>query len=63
MVEVFVTVICQFCCLLNVSYSCIFTFQPERQRFVSDGSLEFEIEPADTMSLKNYKKTEAVGSH
>ena len=29
---------------------------------VSDGSLELDFEHSDTMSLKNYKKTEAVGS-
>ena len=37
-----------------------FTFQSERQRIVSDGSIELEVEHSDTVSLKNYKKTEAV---
>lgn len=32
----------------------------ERHRFVSDGSVELEIEHFDTVSLKNYKKTEAI---
>lgn len=27
---------------------------------VSDGSIELEVEQSDTVSLKNYKKTEAV---
>ena len=27
---------------------------------VSDGSIELEVEHSDTVSLKNYKKTEAV---
>lgn len=32
----------------------------ERQRIVSDGSIELEAEHSDTTSLKNYKKTEAI---
>ncbi|XP_078369527.1 inositol 1,4,5-trisphosphate receptor-like isoform X2 [Oculina patagonica] len=32
----------------------------QRQRIVSDGSIELEVEHSDTVSLKNYKKTEAI---
>ncbi|KAJ7363260.1 hypothetical protein OS493_011542 [Desmophyllum pertusum] len=32
----------------------------ERQRMVSDGSIELEVEHSDTVSLKNYKKTESI---
>ena len=42
------------------SFHYFFTFQVERQRIVSDGSIELEVEHSDTVSLKNYKKTEAV---
>lgn len=32
----------------------------ERQRMVSDGSIELEVEQSDSVSLKNYKKTETI---
>ena len=41
---------------------CFFLFQGFRARMFSDTSLELEPEQSDVMSLKNYKKIEAVSS-